>query len=126
LNILRSAAAVITGYLIFGLSAAVLFGVVDQDPHSATTRGYMIGTILYGAFFGGVGGFVTAWIAQQRRVVHAAVVAGIIAGGAVVSILTRSADDPLWSQIAAILIIAPVVILGGWLRLRTLPQTQQR
>jgi hypothetical protein len=124
MSLLRSIAAVVTGYLVFGLSTAVLFGIADQDPHSSASRAYMIGTILYGAVFAGIGGFLTAWMATARRMIHVAILAGIIAGGALVSILMRSADDPLWSQIAAIVIIAPAAIVGGWLRVRSLPPTE--
>ena len=118
MNFTRSAAAVIAGYLVFGVATGLLFAVVSQDPHSVAGTGYMIGTTLYGAFFAALGGFLTASMANTSRMGHVAVLAGIIAGGAVVSILTRASDEAMWSQLAAIVIIAPAAILGGWIKAR--------
>jgi hypothetical protein len=118
MNFTRSAAAVIAGYLVFGAATGLLFAVVNQDPHSVASTGYMIGTTLYGALAAALGGFVTASIARSSRMGHAAVLAGIIAGGALVSILTRASDEAMWSQLAAIVVIAPSAILGGWIKAR--------
>ena len=118
MNFTRSAAAVIAGYLVFGAATGLLFAVVHQDPHSVASTGYMIGTTLYGALFAALGGFVTASIARSSRMGHVAVLAGIIAGGALVSILTRASDEAMWSQLAAIVVIAPSAILGGWIKAR--------
>ena len=118
MNILRSIAAVIAGYLVFGIAAGILFAIVKQDPHSVASTAYMVGTTAYGAVFAALGGYLTASLAPRLPMAHVAVLAGIIAGGAVVSILTRASDEAMWSQVAAIVVIAPAVLIGGWMKAR--------
>jgi hypothetical protein len=125
MNILRSIGAVLAGYLVFGLSTALLFTIMRQDPHAAAATVYIVGATIYGAVFGAIGGFLTAWIATWRRMIHVAILAGVIAGVAAVSMLTRASDEPLWSQLAAMLVIAPAAIVGGWIRVKSLPPDRQ-
>ncbi len=107
---LRTIAGVIVGYLIFGVSAAVLFQATGQEPHAAATTKFMVGSIIYGIAFGFVGGLVAAIIARRREAALA--VAIIIAAGAIVSMVAR-AREPKWSSIAALVLMAPAAGLGG-------------
>ncbi len=72
---MRSLLAILVGYLVFGISAVLLF-----------------------QFTG--------------------VVACIIALLALVSIFAQAGLPSYWSQIAAIVFMAPAAVLGGWLRAR--------
>ena len=114
----RSVVAVVVGYLIFALSAFALFQVSGRPPHQAAPMSFMLGSIVCGMIFALVGGFVAAWLARRRPVAHGVAVAAVVALGAAVSLLTTPAGSAVWSQVAALALMAPCAVLGGWLRSR--------
>jgi hypothetical protein len=114
---LRSLGAVAAGYLIFGVSAALLFQLSGQAPHAAAPTSFKIASIIWGAVFALVAGWLTARIAGTRPATHAGILAGLIALGAAVSLAAR-AGEARWSQIAAIALMAPCAWLGGLLSRR--------
>ncbi len=60
---MRSLIAVIAGWVVFGVSAAMLFQLSGRDPHEPATIAFMIGSGIYGAVFAAAalaGGFVAA------------------------------------------------------------------
>src|SRR3954447_2408156 len=109
---LRSIGAVAAGYLIFGVAAALLFQLSGQEPHEAAPLAFKIASIVWGAVFALVAGWLTVRIAGRRPMLHTAIVAGLIALGAVVSLLMRP-SDAIWSQLSALLIMAPCALIGG-------------
>jgi peptidoglycan/LPS O-acetylase OafA/YrhL len=109
---LRSIGAVAAGYLIFGASAALLFQLSGQEPHESAPVAFKVASIVWGAVFALVAGWLTARVAGRRPRVHAAIVAGLIALGALVSLLADRSGAK-WSQVAAIVIMAPCALLGG-------------
>ena len=118
---LRSIGAVAAGYIIFGASAALLFQLSGQAPHANAPLAFKAASIIWGTVFALVAGWLTARIAGRKPTVHAGVVAGLIALGALVSL----AAQPLaakWSQIAALVIMAPSAVLGGVISARTPPE----
>jgi peptidoglycan/LPS O-acetylase OafA/YrhL len=117
---LRSIGAVAAGYLIFGASAALLFQLSGQEPHADAPAAFKIASIAWGAVFALVAGWLTARIAGRRPMIHTAIVAALIALGAVISLLARP-TDALWSQVAAIAIMAPCALLGGVISSRVRP-----
>lgn len=106
------------GYLVFGVSGALLFQLSGKPPHEAASRGFEIAAVVWGAVFALVAGWLTARIAGRRPGTHAAAVAGLIALGAAVSLAARPAGAH-WSQLSAIAIMAPCAWLGGLLSRRT-------
>ena len=113
---MRSILAVLVGYLVFGISAVALFQLAHIDPHQQPGIGFMIGSSLYGIVFAGAAGYTAARIAGKRELANASLVAGIIALLAFISILAQPGLPTYWSQIAAIVVMAPAAVLGGWLR----------
>jgi hypothetical protein len=111
---LRSIGAVAAGYLVFGSSAALLFQMSGHLPHEPAPAGFKIGSIVWGAVFALIAGWLTARIAARRPATHAAVLAGLIALGAVVS-LVAGPGSAIWSQVSALLIMAPCAWIGGLL-----------
>jgi hypothetical protein len=109
---LRSIGAVAAGYIIFGASAALLFQLSGQAPHEAAPAAFKIASIIWGAVFALVAGWLTARIAMRRPATHAAILAGVIAIGALVS-LVASPPGAKWSQISALAVMAPCAWLGG-------------
>jgi len=115
---LRSMGSVAAGYLVFAGSAALLFQLSGQEPHAPSSAAFKIGSIVWGCGFALIAGFLTAHIAGRRPSTHAAAVALLIVAGAVVSLLARPVDAALWSQVAALLLMAPAAWLGGVLARR--------
>src|SRR6185312_7442186 len=89
---LRSIGAVAAGYLVFGASAALLFQLSGQAPHEAAPFAFKIASIIWGAVF--------------------ALVAALIALGALISLLARP-SDAIWSQVSALVVMAPCALIGG-------------
>ena len=114
----RSVLAVIAGYLIFGISAGVLFALSGRDPHARPTPAFAAGAVAYGLLFGALAGFVAASIASRRRLVHAAVVAAIIGAIGLLSLAFQQGNGSVWTELATACLFAPAALAGGWLRAR--------
>ncbi len=113
----RSIAAIVAGYLVFGVSAFALFRVAGVEPHAPASGGFILFSIVWGVFFALLAGWLTIRIAARRALWPALVLAGMVAVGAVLS-LVFSSGAAIWSQLAAIILMAPAVGLGGAYRLR--------
>jgi peptidoglycan/LPS O-acetylase OafA/YrhL len=109
---LRSIGAVAAGYLVFAASAVLLFQVSGREPHDDASTAFKIVSIAWGTVSALVAGWLTARIAARRGGTHAAAVAVIIAAGALLSLLARP-SDAIWSQVAALVIMAPGAWIGG-------------
>ena len=110
--VLRSIAAVVAGYVVFAGSAALLFQLSGIDPHAPSSAGFKIGSIIWGVVFALVAGWLTARVAARRPGAHAAVLALLIAAGALISLLASSPAS-VWSQMAALVLMAPAAWIGG-------------
>jgi hypothetical protein len=110
---LRSIGAVATGYLVFAGSAALLFQLSGQDPHAPSSAAFKIGSVIWGSVFALIAGFLTAHIAGRRPSVHAGVVALLVGLGALASLILPTGDGARWSQLSALLVMAPLALLGG-------------
>jgi len=109
---LRSVGAVAAGYLIFAMSAVLLFQMSGRAPHQAQPITFEIASVVWGCVFALVAGWLTARIAARKPVLHAAVLAGVIAVGALAS-LVGDVSGAKWSQISALVIMAPCAWIGG-------------
>jgi hypothetical protein len=123
---LRGVVGVVAGYLVFGISAGFLFRATGQDPHAPATLAFIVFSTLYGMAFAFLGGFVAATIAGIRSLVPAVAVGTLIAAGAIVSLLARPGSGEIWSQLAALLLMAPSAIAGGAARLRFVMRAADR
>ena len=112
----NSILGVVVGYVIFATSGVALFQLSGQDPHGDASVPFMVGAVVYGAAFALLGGYVSGWIASRRPFTHGLVVAGILALGAAVSLVSTLGKGYIWSQAAALLLMAPAAAFGGWLR----------
>jgi hypothetical protein len=122
MGVLRTIGPAIIGYLVFGISAGLLFAVTGRDPHAAAPVGFMIWTTLYGMVFGAAGGYLAARLGARRPRAHALAVSVIIAVGALASLLLSPGSGGIWSQTAAILFMAPAAVGGGrFAERRTVP-----
>jgi hypothetical protein len=115
---MKSVLAVLVGYLIFAVSAIVLFQFSGVDPRQEPEIGFRIWSTVYGVVFALAAGYVAARIAGSKEVRHASAVACILAVIATVSLIAQPGHGSLWSQIAALGFMTPAAILGGLIRAR--------
>lgn len=99
MTIARSIAAVVIGYLIFALSAAALFQLSGRPPHQPAPMGFMLLSIGYGSAFAFLGGYVAGWLGQRRPLVHGCAVAGLLALGAVFSLVSTLGKGAIWTRL---------------------------
>src|SRR3954471_13832781 len=114
---LRSIGAVVAGYFVFAASALLLFQLSGRAPHADAPLTFKIATVIWGAVFAMVGGYLAAHVSVRRPATHAAAVGAVIAIGAIASIAARP-SDALWSQLAAVIVMAPCAWAGGLLARR--------
>lgn len=115
----RSILAVLTGYLIFGVSAGLLFGLSGQDPHAIPGPGFLTFSILYGIAFALLGGYLAALVARREETLHAGIVAAIIGVIAAVSITAEWKSGSTWSELSVLVLMVPAAVLGGYFRKRS-------
>lgn len=107
----RTFLSIIAGYAIFAATSLALFKISGQDPHSDPTTSFVILTIIYGALFSFVAGFVTQLIAKTAGLKLNYILAFIMAGFATFSFFKSEGNH--WTQLLAIFVFAPASILGG-------------
>jgi peptidoglycan/LPS O-acetylase OafA/YrhL len=120
---MRTVLGVIVGYLIFGVSSFLVFRLTGHDPHShfeTPSMTFIVGSIAAGIVAALVGGYVAAAISRKAS---AATILGIviavlaIVGGIASAVLMGG--RALWSNIAAVVLMAPAAKLGGTLAKRS-------
>jgi hypothetical protein len=110
---MRSVIAIVVGYLIFGLSAALLFQLTGQRPHEAADPAFILSSVAFGVVFAFLGGYIAARIAPRHPRRHAAAVGLLIAVGAVASLVMSGSGSASWSQVAALMFMAPGAVAAG-------------
>ena len=113
---LRSIGAVLAGYLVFAVSGALLFMLTGWDPHAAAPVGVIVLSTLYGITFALLAGYLATSLAGRAPLGHAIAVAGLIGLGAIVSMVMSAAGAALWSQLSALVLMAPSAAFGGLIR----------
>lgn len=113
---LRKIIAVISGYLLYAVSAVVLFQLSGHAPHSPTTWGFAGVTAMYGIFFAVLGGVITQYISKTDDLSLNIILALMIAVFAGISGFLSTGSH--WTQIMSIVLFAPSAFLGGWLVFR--------
>ena len=110
--------AVLAGYLIFAVSAVLLFHLTHVDPHSPASLAFKALTVAYGLAFACIGGFVAGRIGARSDLVCGIALAIVIALGATISMIAHPGAGALWTQTAALLLFAPSSLVGDWARRR--------
>jgi hypothetical protein len=109
----RSVLAIVSGYLVFGASAAVLFGLSAQDPHMTPSTRFAVFSTAYGVLFAALAGIVAALLSPTRPTLHAGILAAIIAAIASISLAVQYATGSVWSELATLFLMSPAVLIGG-------------
>ena len=119
----RSILAVIAGYLLMAGGIGALAGVmlivlpgIYPEPGKAPSLAFMILTFGYSAFGAVVGGYVTGVVAKRAEAKHALALGAVFVLLVIIYMMKFWGLQPVWYPVAPILIVAPAVWLGGWLR----------
>jgi putative membrane protein (TIGR04086 family) len=113
INMLKSVTGVVVGYLLFAVSAALLFLASGRDPHQEQGIGFVVFSVVYGMVFAAAGGYAAGAIAGRKPRLHGGAVALVLALGATVSFLAQPGAGSRWSQITALVLMAPAALVGG-------------
>jgi uncharacterized membrane protein len=113
---LRSVAGVVVGYFVFFLSAFFLFRLTGHDPYAPASVSFAVLSIVVGIVVAFVAGYIAAVIGKRAPIWHSAGVGIILALVALVSMAMRWGHGEIWTQVAAVLVMAPSAALGGFLR----------
>ena len=117
---LRGVLAIIVGYLVFAGSGVAFFTLSRHDPHVSAPPTFLVLSVLYGIAFALLAGYLTALIGKVADLRYVLLLAAVIATGALVSLLARPGAGAIWSQVSALLLMAPASLVGGHLRLQQL------
>ena len=112
MNIVRNIAAVIVGYLVFAVSAVLLFKLAGVDPHAEAGTRTMLLVVVFGAIFAFAAGLAAKAVAASSSLVVNVVLAVLMFAFAAFSALRSSGDH--YTQFAAMFVFAPISLLGGY------------
>jgi putative membrane protein (TIGR04086 family) len=115
---MRLILAVVTGYVIFAVAAALLFQFSGQDPHATPGMVFGVVSVIWGMAFAALGGYVAARASQRAGLLASVLVGCLIASGALVSLVSQHGEGAWWSQISAIVLMAPATSIGGMISRR--------
>jgi hypothetical protein len=76
----------------------------------------MSASILYGVAFALLAGFVAGMIGRRPDLATGILLAAIIGVPALITLIARRGQGAIWSQTAALLLMAPAAAFGDWLR----------
>ena len=112
---LRTAAGIVIGYLIFAVPSFLLFRMTHVDPHAPATPMFEVMAAILGMIFALLAGYLGTTIAGRRTMWVALIIAAILAAGAISSMVATGVN---WSPLWALICMAPAAVAGGWLKLR--------
>jgi len=112
----RTVIGIIAGNVIFIASTLLLFYLARVDPHASASPRFMVLAIVYGVAFALLSGFVAGWIGKRADIITGFVLACIIAVPAAITVISRPGEGAVWSQTAALFLMAPAALMGDWIR----------
>ena len=124
MDILRSIGAIVGGYatmivlvMLSMVPAARIFGFkMSRDgPPPTPTRPYLIYNLVTGLVAAFVGGWVCVWIAGRQSMIHAGVLAGVVALFGLMMARKPMPGQPRWYPLTIAAIGVVGVLAGGCL-----------
>ena len=113
MGVLRCIAGVIAGYLVFAISSLLFFRLNGIDPHAKAEPGTMAAVVVFGMIASLVAGIVAKLIAPSARRWANLGLGALIAAFALVSLLMSPGEH--YTQVAAIILFAPIAVVAGYL-----------
>lgn len=111
-SVWRGILGAVVGYVIFAAPAALMFNLMGWNPHAVATLTVIVASTLVGIIAAAAGGYMAARIGRARW--PGLVVAAMIVVGALISLASRPGGGAIWSQLVALLLLAPAALLGGY------------
>ncbi len=108
---IRNIVSIIAGYAVFVITSLLLFTFSGIKPHADPTISFILLTALYGVVFSFLSGFITQLIAKTGNLTINYILALILGGFALFSLLKTEGNH--YTQLLAVFIFAPSSILGG-------------
>ena len=124
--IVRAFLALIAGFVTMAVLVAIATAVLTRrvpewvGEKGKPRAGYIFVNLGYSLAAAMVGGYVTAWIAQENPLIHALFLALVVLLLSALSALQQRGLQPIWYQLTLIALTPVGVIAGGLLRLRVL------
>ena len=119
----KSILAVIAGYLVMAGGVGALFGVmrivlsgIYPEEGKAPSLAFMIMILALGGVCAVVGGYVTGVVAKRAEAKHALALGAVAVLLGIIYMMMVGGLQPVWYPFQLILIVAPALWLGGWLR----------
>jgi hypothetical protein len=109
----RNILAAVAGYLIFAISSVLFFRLNEIDPHGKAGPGTMAAVIVFGMVAALVAGTITKLIAPGPGRSANLGLGALMAAFALISLLLSSGEH--YTQVAAIILFAPIAIVAGYL-----------
>jgi hypothetical protein len=116
MRLARSVVGVIVGYAVFAASAFLFFQLAGRDPHAPQDLLFATEATVFGMAMAALGGLLAGWIAGRRPVLHAGFVALLLVLGAGASLISSPGEHAKWSQVSALLLMAPSAVVGGLIK----------
>ncbi|MFC2142336.1 hypothetical protein ACFLR7_05330 [Acidobacteriota bacterium] len=114
---IRSVLAVISGYLSFYLAMLVLWLAFGHQPKDTIpSTAFLAASVFCEALFALGSGYLIALIARRRELLHAAFLSAVFVIFGILYLLLGLNHYPLWIPLAMIVLHAPAVLLGAYLR----------
>ena len=123
---LRSVLSIVAGYLVLAVlvmlatfaSAKLHQAEGAENPFNAKPgTGFIVANLIYSGVFAVVGGFLTATIARRAPLLHAVILAVILALLGVASLsMAAGTNEPRWYGLTLIVLGPGCATLGGYLQ----------
>ncbi|MEX2285263.1 MAG: hypothetical protein WEE89_22450 [Gemmatimonadota bacterium] len=110
---MRTFLGVVVGYALFLLPPVALLRI---DPEASVSPEFMVVATMYGMFFAFLGGLAARRIARRGDRRAGAIVAVLIAAGALGSLLTFPEGSSSAAAIVTLVLFAPMAFVGGGVR----------
>jgi nitrate/nitrite transporter NarK len=111
ISIWRGLLGALLGYVIFAAPAALMFNLMGWDPHAPASLAVIVASTIVGVIAAALGGWVAARVGRARW--PGVVVAALIVIGALVSLAARPGGGTIWSQLIALLVLAPTALIAS-------------
>ena len=114
---LKSALAIAAGYFVKGLIAGIFLASVGWQTLDEPSERILWILTFWRVVASVAAGYVAAAVAGRGEIAHAAALAALAILVALGSMLAGvGGKEPLWSQIAHLALMGPLIALGGYLR----------
>ena len=110
-SIWRGIIGALLGYVIFATPAALMFNLMGWDPHGPASLPVVVASTAVGLIAAAIGGYVAVRIGRARW--PGVVVAVLIALGALISLVSSPGGGAIWSQLVALVLMAPAALLAS-------------